>query len=102
MPLPEKRDHRIALAEAVELTREHRAQRSAEPKAHFFFRDAFDTLLAQKGVAGIRIYRGRGKDGAPNLVMVAVDQEGNDLTGEVMEQCYPCPPICPPDSPLQK
>jgi len=102
MPLPEKRDHRIALADAVALTREHRAKRSAEPKAHFFFREAFDALLAQKGVAGIRIYRGHTKDGTPNLVMVAVDQEGNDLTGEVMEQCLPCPPICPPDSPLQK
>lgn len=102
MPLPEKRDHRIALSEAVELTRGHRAARAAEPKAHFFFRDAFDQLLAQPGVAGIRIYRGHDKGGTQRLVMVAVDQEGEDLTALTMEQCAPCPPFCPPNSPLQK
>ena len=104
MPLPAKRDHRIALPEAVELTRNHRAQRPSEPKAHFFFRDAFDQILAQKGVAGIRIYRGHGKADTHHLVMVGVDESGADMTanGEVMEYCMPCPPFCPPESPLQK
>jgi hypothetical protein len=102
MPLPQKRDHRIALAEAVELTRHHRSLPSDEPKGHFFFREAFDQLLAQPGVAGIRIYRGRGKGGTHHLVMVGVDQEGADLAALAMEQCLPCPPICDPNSPLQK
>ena len=103
MPLPEKRDHAITLPDAVELARQHRKDHPKEPKAHFFFRDAFDTLLKQPGTAGIRIYRGKGKDGALNLVMVAVDSDGADMTasGAVMEQCLPCPPFCPPNSPLQ-
>ncbi len=102
MPLPEKRDHRIALADAVELTRAHRARNTGEPKAHFFHREAFDTLLAQKGAAGIRIYRGNGKGGSHHLVMVAVDESGEDMAATTMQQCFPCPPFCPPESPLQK
>lgn len=102
MPLPAKRDHKIALTEAVELTRNHRAQRPKEPKAHFFFREAFDQLLAQKDVAGIRIYRGHGKEDTHHLVMVGVDSTGEDMTAMAMEMCLPCPPLCPPDSPLQK
>jgi len=102
MPLPEKRDHRIALADAVEMTRTHRARNTGEPKAHFFHREAFDALLAQQGVAGIRIYRGNGKDGAHNLVVVAVDGDGEDMTTLLMEVCIPCPPACPPNSALQK
>ena len=102
MPLPEKRDHRIALPEAAELARQHRKDHPGEPKAHFFFRDAFDALLAQPGVSGIRIYRGKGKGGTHHLVMVAVDGDGGDMTagGEVMEYCLPCPPICNANSPL--
>src|SRR5882672_6317738 len=102
MPLPEKSDHKITLTEAVELVRGHRAARPAEPKAHFFHREAFDQLLEQKGVAGIRIYRGHDKAGTHRLVMVAVDGAGEDMTTMLMEMCLPCPPFCPPDSPLQK
>jgi hypothetical protein len=102
MPLPEKRDHRITLPDAVELARQHRKDHPKEPKAHFFFRDAFDTLLAQPGVSGIRIYRGKGKAGEHHLVMVAVDATGEDLTSMAMEQDWPCPPFCPPNSAMQK
>jgi hypothetical protein len=103
MPLPEKRDHAITLPDAVELARQHRKDHPNEPKAHFFFRDAFDTLLKQPGAAGIRIYRGKGKAGTNHLMMVAVDGSGEDMTasGTVMDYCIPCPPYCAPASPLQ-
>lgn len=104
MPLPEKRDHRITLPDAVELARQHRKDHPKDPKAHFFHRAAFDTLLGQLGAAGIRIYRGKGKGGEHHLVMVAVDGSGEDMTANaaVMEQCLPCPPWCSVDSPLLK
>lgn len=103
MPLPEKRDHRISLPDAVALAKQHRNDHPGEPKAHFFHREAFDALLAQPGASGIRIYRGKGKGGERHLVMVAVDAEGDDLTsgGTVMELDMPCPPYCPKGSPLQ-
>ena len=58
MPLPEKHDHRISLPDAVALAKQHRLDHPGEPKAHFFWREAFEGLLAQPGTAGIRIYRG--------------------------------------------
>ena len=100
MALPEKRDHRIALTDAVELTRQHRKDHPKEPKAHFFHREAFDALLKQSGAAGIRIYRGKGKEGTHHLVMVAVDGSGEDMTATAMEYCIPCPPFCGASSPL--
>jgi hypothetical protein len=101
MPLPEKRDHRISLPDAVALARQHRSDHPGEPKAHFFHREAFDALLAQPGASGIRIYRGKGKGGERHLVMVAVDGDGEDLTSTVMELDQPCPPFCPKKSPFQ-
>lgn len=102
MPLPEKHDHRISLPDAVALAKQHRTDHPGEPKAHFFWREAFDRLLAQPGVSGIRIYRGKGKGGARHLVMVAVDGNGEDITasGEIMELDMPCPPFCSATSPL--
>ena len=101
MALPPKKDHRISLAEASELTRGHRSANAAEPKAHLFHREAFETILALPGCSAIRIYRGRGKGGEHHLVMVGVDAEGKDMVeGGVMERCEPCPPFCDAQSPL--
>lgn len=95
MALPPKKDHRIPLTEAAELTRGHRSANAAEPKGHLFHREAFETILAQPGCSAIRIYRGRGKGGEHHLVLVGVDGQGNDMTAAgVMEKCYPCPPYC--------
>jgi len=101
MPLPEKRDHRITLAEASELTKRHRKEHPKVDHGGFFHREAFDDLLKQPGCAGIKIYRGKAEKGTHHFVMVGVDQEGKDLvSGGVMEQCHPCPPYCDETSPL--
>ncbi len=100
MPLPEKRDHRISLPDAVALAKQHRSDHPGEPKAHFFHREAFDALLAQPGASGIRIYRGKGKGGERHLMMVAVDASGEEITSTVMEQDIPCPPFCSTTSPF--
>jgi hypothetical protein len=102
MPLPEKRDHRISLPDAVALAKQHRTDHPGEPKAHFFHREAFDALLAQPGAAGITIYKGKGKGGERHLMMVAVDGSGEEITSTVMEQDLPCPPYCQQSSPLLK
>ena len=103
MALPPKKDHRISLADAAALTKGHRAAAAAnEAKAHYFSRDAFDAMLAQPGCAGIRIYHGRGTDGAKQMVLVGVDGQGADMTsGAIMEQGLPCPPWCDTQSALQ-
>lgn len=101
MPLPEKRDHKISLAEATELTRQHRKADPNAGHAEFFHREAFEALLAQPGCAGIRIYHGKGKKGEHHAVMVGVDGQGADMTAAgVMQNSWPCPPVCDPESPL--
>ena len=102
MAFPPKRDHRITLADAVAMTKAHRASAPAdEPKAHMWPREVFEALLAQPGCAGIRVYHGRGTDGAKQLIMVAVDANGDDMTSAtVMDVAWPCPPWCATNSPL--
>ncbi len=43
----------------------------------------------------MRIYYGMHPDGAPCLVLVGVDQHGEEiLEGELLEKNFPCPPFC--------
>jgi len=101
MPLPDKRDHKISLAEATELTRRHRKEDPKAGHGEFFHREAFETLLAQPGCAGIRIYHGKGPKGEHHCVMVGVDGKGADMAaGGVMQMSWPCPPWCDTESPL--
>jgi hypothetical protein len=103
MALPEKRDHKISLTEAADLTRRHRKAQPKVDHGGFFHREAFDTLLAQPGCAGIRIYRGQAEGGTHHFVMVGVNAAGKDMAdGGVMERCQPCPPYCDETSPLVK
>ena len=103
MPLPEKRDHKISLAEATELTKRHRKDNPTAGHAEFFHREAFDALLKQPGCAGIRIYHGKGTKGEHHCVLVGVDGNGFDMTaGGIMQQSAPCPPYCDAESALKR
>ena len=102
MALPPKKDHRITLADAAALTKAHRSANAAGPKAHYFDRSAFDAILSQAGVAGIRIYHAQNTDKTQAMVLVGVDGSGADMTsGAVMEMGMPCPPFCDTASTLQ-
>jgi hypothetical protein len=96
MASPGAGEHRISAAEAAALTRRHREGPGGRgPAAFAFGRGAFDAILAQEGCVGIRVYLGRGDDGAPTLVLVGTDASGADLAGgEVMDRALPCPPFC--------
>ena len=103
MAFPPKQDHRITLANATALTKAHQANAAkGAVKGEMWPRDVFETLLAQPGCAGIRVYHGKGTDGAAHLVMVSVDSAGADMTsGAIMEMGFPCPPFCDTASTLQ-
>ncbi|HTK56037.1 MAG TPA: hypothetical protein VL295_04390 [Gemmatimonadales bacterium] len=102
MALPPKKDHRISAAEAATLTKAHRNANASGPNGHYFDRSAFDTILAQPGVSGIRIYHGQNADKSHALVLVGVDGAGADMTsGAIMEFGMPCPPWCDANSALQ-
>lgn len=55
------------------------------PDAEMFNRDAIAVLLNQKGASGMRIYMGEDEKGLIKLVLVAVDNKGNDITNSVAE-----------------
>ena len=114
--------HSIALKDAAVLTARWRQNMPAGGfKAARFDRIAFDTLLAQPGCAGIRIYMAMQQQGTtpnPSLwtyVMIGTDANGNDMTGSAgasggakadagdgdpQELAWPCPPNCDITSPL--
>lgn len=102
MPLPPQRDHRITLADAALLTRRHRDAASLRgERGGMFARAAVEQLLIQPGCAGLRFYYGRRDDGSAALVLVGVNEGGNDMTdGDLLEFHYPCPPFCSSPSQL--
>lgn len=104
MPPLEPRNHRIGLTEAAAHTRRHRQTIGGKPKdadhGGAFHADQVMALLKQKGCVALRIYHGRNERGHRSLVLVGVDQGGNDMTQECLEVCFPCPPYCPSDNPL--
>jgi hypothetical protein len=102
MPLPPKRDHKITLADAAQLTRRHRDAAGAKAeRGGLFPRAAVEELLLQAGCAALRFYYGRREDGTTALVLIGVDEGGNDmLGGDVLDLHYPCPPYCPTPSQL--
>jgi len=85
---------------------ESEKQRTGNPtpvKAHAFGADKINELM--QGASGIRIYPGHDDNGEPHMILVAVDDQGNDLTAkaivdpasatsDVLQYSSQCPPIC--------
>jgi len=70
-------------------------------KGILFGKTHLETILAQTGCKGVRIYYG--KDGtlnsdAPQLVIVGTDVDGNDLTSKILDAGLPCPTLCSSDA----
>ena len=97
-----KEDHNITLAEASDLTFNFRMQ--AGPNAvlgGFFGKDAVLAILAQEGAVGLRYYYGLDETGKPHIILIGVDQEGNDKTeGLLAQRSVVCPPICAQENEL--
>jgi hypothetical protein len=70
-------------------------------KGHYFNKDFFSALIGQTGAVGIRIYYGSRLNTSnvviPELVLVAVDEDGNDILSNdiIVDLSRPCPPVCP-------
>ncbi|MCC6317027.1 MAG: hypothetical protein IT361_04975 [Gemmatimonadaceae bacterium] len=111
------RNQRISLGTAIDLTKRHQRASPASEKAGFFFAKGIADLLAQPEVYGMRVYHGLDAKGRYRMVLVGVDRAGNDIvrtkkvlaSGAVarsfgdavlLDGHWPCPPFCPPDSPL--
>lgn len=93
MALP-PRDHHISLADAAALTKRYQSAKISAEKSGAFHGDQVLKLLAQKGCVALRIHYGLNADGSPALVLTGMDAKDSDLTGEILDLHYPCPPFC--------
>ncbi len=91
----------ISLDEAVRYITAFAQEYPKENKGFFAGCDNLTRLLNQDKCIGLRMYNGYNEtDGATNLVVVGVDDEGKDITSLILERLDPCPPKCDPNSPL--
>lgn len=101
-PLDPSRSHRIDLPDAAAQAKAHRQGgpfRSSDAGA--FNAKAVLELLAQPGCVGLRYYKGRTKGGDDSMILVGVDEQGNDMTaGVLLDEVFRCPPFCSDDNAL--
>jgi hypothetical protein len=115
-------NHRITLEQAITMTTLYRARKAQVLNPTFsnvlsisetFNREIFDSLLAQPGAAGIRIYYGMDTNMSIHAILVAVDSNNKDIlpptstgstlatntgastdSGTIGELGTTCPPNC--------
>jgi len=105
--------HQITLAQAVDYTTRFRENPGEDmPYSETYLASSVKALLEQDGCHSFRIYLGRKADSRICSVLVAVDENGQDILpsnnpamltdedGIILEDAFQCPPICPPPSPL--
>jgi hypothetical protein len=99
-----KEKHKVDLVTAKKLIKKHNAStETSNIRGGFFARNAFEQILAQPGMIGIRYYYAKTDSGVPTLVLVGVDSLGEDFhTGFIAEMAFPCPPRCAVNSELSK
>ncbi len=121
--LPGPNDHFISLSKAVDMTTDYRANKESIlattyqnqdilPLSETFHRNALDTLLAQEGCEGIRVYPGMDENLKIHMLMVGVTEDNEDIIPEtnlteneftsIIEEAHRCPPLCAPASPLNE
>lgn len=118
--LPMAGSHPISLHYAIQLTSRLRNNREllldidykggdVIPLSETFNRADIDQLLAQEGAAGLRIYYGMDVENRIHAVLVAVNENNQDLIpmttsrsmeALILQEGQRCPVICPPESPL--
>jgi hypothetical protein len=119
--LPSTGAHFISLTEAVDMTTLYRSDKETIlatayqnqdilPLSETFNRDAFDTLLAKEGCEGLRIYYGMDENLNVHAIIVAVNEENEDILpdstqntiteNDIVEEGQRCPDLCPPPSAL--
>ena len=79
MPFDPNANHLISLSVAQKLTANYRAGSPTNPVAHAYGKKQMIQLLEQQDCEGFRIYYGLNDAGGKELVIVGVDENGNDL-----------------------
>lgn len=85
----------ISLETAAAYTKKYRDENPDGIQSAFYGRELLETLLAQSGSMGIRIYNGLTEAGTQELVLVSSDAEENDDLSFILDKSHKCPPRCP-------
>ena len=97
----QREDHEVGLTLARDLISRSKRANPGQPSAGALNRGALDAILQQAGCEGMRIYFGEKPDGTRTLVIVGMDEFGNDLDeGLILDHTILCPPLCPLNSAL--
>lgn len=94
----------ITLNEAMGFTHSFQDNNPGATKAFFVGANKLNLILEQEDCIGIRIYNGYDDVlRKHNLVLIGVDEDGEDITnGVIVEHLLTCPPDCPKSSDLIK
>jgi hypothetical protein len=95
-------DHEISLTEGAALTRNYRdTVTTGTTIAHYIGKSDLQDLLDQAECVGARIYYALSTTGGKELVLVGVDESGNDLyEGILLDRSIKCPNDCSTANPL--
>lgn len=95
-------NHDFPLDQASQWTANYRASISpGDTIAHYFGKQAIQSIFNQEGCVGMRIYYALDNLGAKQLIIVGVNEAGNDLyNGLLAERSIKCPQDCPAANPL--
>lgn len=84
----------ITITEAAALTAKYRAANPNTIIAHFVGKNTLKEILDQDGYMGLRIYYGINTDDTPEVVIVGVDANGDDMLDVIVDRTSPCPNMC--------
>ena len=91
----------ISLEDASKLTAAFRKSFPNAIQANAYGKSQMKDLLNQTNCEGFRIYNGLDSQGIQQLVIVAVDANGDDLfRGFLVDKSQPCPSLCSQTNPL--
>ena len=94
--------HIIPLSQAAQMTHAYQnaPQYQGNTISGMIDANAYQLLLAQPGCVGVRTYFALDQ-GTLTIVVVGVDNDGNDIAGGIiLDGALACPPKCPANSPL--
>jgi len=96
--------HTITLAEAQTLTHAYQNSQLAlnQPISLSIPKSEIENLISQTECNKLRMYFGMNELNKLTIVLIAADNNGNDIiSGIILDRCDTCPVFCPPNpSPL--
>lgn len=86
----------ITLEEAIDFTHAYQQEYPDSTRAYLVDVDKLNLITTQTGCISVRIYNGYDTEtNTTNLVLVGVNDEGEDMTeGIMIERVFSCPPYC--------